>query len=472
LREGARDTTRDLREGARDTAEQAREGSRDLREGSRDAAREVREGARDTTRDLRGESRDFREGTRDATRDLREGARDTARDYREDAQDSRREAREDSRDLREGARDSTRDLREDARDSRESFREERTDLRDDVRRPRQDTGLRDDRTDLRDNERFRDDRSEFRDDRSEFRDDRSEFRDDRSEFREGREDLRDSARSRDSYRESSRSSVRTDTRIDTQNLRPADLGLWFSRSTGQGLVISDVATSGPLGTLISEFGFREGDQIVSVDGYRVARDADFVRYLLADEVLYERVPVVVMRGERRTTLYVEPIRLVEQVQTVQADPLEQFGIILDDRSTDRVLVWRVIPRSPAFYAGIQPGDVITTFHGQRVTSPDAFVQIVERVEPGTIAVEVNRDQRVRQLDVELSQFEGRTAARSALRPEFDDPSIERLSERREDRIEDRREMRFEDGDGYVVPPTRAPAAGPVRRAIFPRLRGR
>jgi predicted metalloprotease with PDZ domain len=136
-----------------------------------------------------------------------------------------------------------------------------------------------------------------------------------------------------------------------------------------------------------------------------------------------------------------------------------------------VLVWRVVPRSPAFYAGIQAGDVITTFHGQRVTGPDAFVQLVERAEPGTIAVEVNRNERVRQLDVELSQLEGRAAARTALRPEFDDPSIERLSERREERIEDRRDMRLE-GGGNVIPSTRVPAAGPVRRALFPRLRGR
>jgi PDZ domain-containing protein len=440
--EGAKDATKtdpfaepaaDAAKGVRDAAGAAREGApdaaRDLKEGTRDATRDLREGAQDAARDAREGARDAREGARDAAGDLREGARDAARD-----------AREGARDVREGARDATRDLREGARDARESFRDERDDLRDDVRRPRQDTDPRDDRS--------------------------REPRDDRS--REPRERT-DSARSRGSFRESSRSSARSETRIRTENLRSADLGFWFGRSTGEGLVISDIATTGPMASLIADFGFRAGDQIVSVDGYRITREADFVRYLLADEVLHERVPVVVMRGGERMTLHVEPIRLVEQVQTVHVDPLEQFGVILDDRSADRVLVWRVVPRSPAFYAGIQPGDVITTFHGQRVTSPDAFAQFVERSEPGMISVEVNRNQRVRQLDLEMPAIEG--AARTALRPEFDDPSIERFSERREERIEDRRDLRF-DGDGYVVPRAAAPAAGPVRRALFPRLRGR
>jgi hypothetical protein len=465
----ARDATRDARDSARGVGEDARDAARDAGDTARGAARDARDTARDTFRGQRDSAldrtRDARESVRDAARDTRE----TFREGQDDALDAARDARESFRDERDSIRDSARDTREDFRDDRDAIGDRRRDVREDFREDRGEA-----RDTARDSgERFRDERSDVGEAREDLRDltrdAREDFRDDRRDLtRDAREDFR-----RDTSRESFRSSSRVDSRFSVENIRPADVGLWFGRSTGDGLIISDVATTGPMASLISRIGFREGDQIVAVDGNRVTRQDDFTRYLFADEVLHERVPVVVMRDDRRQTLYVEPIRLIEQVQVVQHDPLEQFGIILDDRYDDRIVVWRVIQRSPAFYAGIQPGDVITTFHGQRVTSPDRFVQLVQRTDPGMISLEVNRNERVRQLDVDFPEFAGQADRGMALRPEFDDPNVERLSERREDRIEDRREFRQE-GGSYIAPPTYrpAPSTGPVRRALFPRLRGR
>lgn len=441
----------DASKGARDASKGAKSGADDASKGARDATRDAAKGARRASDDTRDAARDRAEDARESARDRLEGARDRADDTRESARDRL----EGARDRREGARDRADDVRESARDRREDLRDSREFSRD-----------------TRDSERDFD--RNVRDDARGSREfSRDTLRGSRESFRDSDRDLRaDTRGTRESSRESFRSSTRGDLSFRAEDIRPADLGLWFGRSTADGLVISDIATSGALASTISQIGFREGDRILSVDGYRVASDTDFIRYLLADEVLYEEVPVVVWRGQRRVTLYAEPSVLVERMQTVNYDPLEQFGVVLDDRYDDRVAIWKVLPRSPAFYAGLRAGDVITTFRGERITSPQAFTRIVERVEPGEVALEVNRNQRVRQIDVDWPQLRTGMSARSALRPEIDDPGIERFSERREERLESRR-MPSDDTGGYVAPRTYAPAApAPVRRGLLPRMRGR
>jgi S1-C subfamily serine protease len=207
--------------------------------------------------------------------------------------------------------------------------------------------------------------------------------------------------------------------------------MWFN-TTADGLIISDVNTTGA----IAKFGFREGDRIVSVNGQRIAREADFTRFLFAEEVRNERVEVVVIRGGREQVILVQPTVFIEEFETVRHDPLEHFGIILDDRFADRIVVWKVVPRSPAFYAGIRSGDVITTFHGRRIASPREFVSVVETVDPGMVAVDVMRNERARRIQVDVPRIEARTA----LRPNID-TGIERRQERREDRRDDRQDRR-------------------------------
>jgi hypothetical protein len=468
----------DASKGARDAGKGAKRGADDASKEARDATRDAAKGARRASDDIRDSARDRAENARESARDRLEGARDRADDTRESARERIEGARDRADDTRESARDRLEGARDRADDARDAARDERDFRRDDFR-----DSARDRREDLRDSREYsRDTRDSERDFDRNMRDDargsrefsRDTLRGSRESFRDTDRDLRaDTRGTRESSRESFRSSTRGDLSFRAEDIRPADLGLWFGRSTADGLVISDIATSGALASTISQIGFREGDRILSVDGYRVASDTDFVRYLLADEVLYEEVPVVVWRGQRRVTLYVEPSVLVERMQTVNYDPLEQFGVVLDDRYDDRVAIWKVLPRSPAFYAGLRAGDVITTFRGERITSPQAFTRIVERVEPGEVALEVNRNQRVRQIDVDWPQLRTGMSARSALRPEIDDPGIERFSERREERLESRR-LPSDDTGGYVAPRTYVPGAAPapVRRGLLPRMRGR
>lgn len=182
------------------------------------------------------------------------------------------------------------------------------------------------------------------------------------------------------------------------NLRGADLGIWFNRSAQNGLIIADIASNAALGRI----GFVEGDRIVSVAGQPIANETDFVRYMLNPSV---RGPmnVVVLRNGQQQTLAVDPIVLQQQLTAVNADPLEDFGIVLDDRFDDRLVVWRVIPRSPAFYSGIRAGDVISTFAGQRVATPSALVQLVSQAQPGLIPIQVTRNGRARTIEVDMAQ---------------------------------------------------------------------
>jgi len=202
--------------------------------------------------------------------------------------------------------------------------------------------------------------------------------------------------------------VRADQSIRTQNsrttaganLRAADLGLWFDRSNRNGLIIADVAANAAL----AQVGFREGDRIVSVAGQPVAAEADFVRFLVNNNVR-GRLNVIVLRDGQQQTLYVDPQVLTSTSTAVSVDPVEQFGIVLDDRFDDRLVVWRVLPRSPAFYAGIRAGDVLTMFANQKISNPKAFVQIVQGTNPGTIPIQVTRNGRARVIEADFPDLQ-------------------------------------------------------------------
>jgi len=181
------------------------------------------------------------------------------------------------------------------------------------------------------------------------------------------------------------------------DIRPPDIGIWFDPAATDSLLIADIATTGP----IAQLGFKEGDRILEVNHVKVNRETDFIKLLFATKQRDGRVEVLLIRKNKEMVIVVEPALLIEHYVAVEHDPLEQLGLVVDDRYADRVLVWKVIPRSPAFYAGIRPGDVITRFGDQRVVERKGFVAMVEKVQPGAVAVEVNRAQRTRPIRIEV-----------------------------------------------------------------------
>ena len=223
-----------------------------------------------------------------------------------------------------------------------------------------------------------------------------------------------------------RSDAQRQTTFRAQDLRAPDIGLWFDRKAREGLVISDIASKGP----ITKLGFKEGDRIVSVNGKRVSREADFIDYLVSTN---RRVDVIVTRDGREETIQVDPALLLEDYGSTEVDPLEQLGIIVDDRYDDRIVVWRVIPRSPAYYAGIRAGDVLATLDSHRLGTRQELEKSVSALNPGEVGVEIRRGDRTREVTVDVPRIETRGERRTALRP-----NVENRVERRNERSDEKR----------------------------------
>lgn len=211
--------------------------------------------------------------------------------------------------------------------------------------------------------------------------------------------------------------------FDPSTARPADIGIWFNRSTDDGLTIRDVSTSGP----IAQLNFREGDRIVSIEGYRVNSEREFMQDLFREDYRDQRVSVVIDRNGTQRTIQVEPSVLIEHTTTVQTDLLETFGLVLDDRHPDQLVVWRVLPRSSAFYAGVRSGDVITAWDNTRMTSKEDLEQALQNASEGEeVNLTIYRGQEPRQIEAEIprlaSSTESTSGRRTSYRPRLDDES--------------------------------------------------
>jgi len=249
---------------------------------------------------------------------------------------------------------------------------------------------------------------------------REQAREKREAAREATDEARDAAKgARRDAREAGREvregarETRRDVREATQNLeslRAADLGLWFGgRGGADGLIIADIAAQGA----IAKVGFQEGDRIISVNDQKVASEAEFMALLRADDIRDQRVKVVVFRGGREQILYITPVVIFREV--VVYDPLWRYGIVIDDRYPDRVVILRVYPRTPAYYAGLRAGDVVVGLRGQRIARVGDFVSAFTNAD-GRIAIQVNRANRMRDLEIDA---DANVETRTTLRPNID-----------------------------------------------------
>jgi C-terminal processing protease CtpA/Prc len=276
----------------------------------------------------------------------------------------------------------------------------------------------------------------------------------------------------------SRIDGRTSAEFRVDDVRPADIGLWFDRGSQDGLVINDIGTG-----VISRWGFREGDRIYSVNGIRVDDDRDFVRTLFDNRWRDQRVNVVIYRHGRPWTVRVYPSQLVTEYITVAYDPLDDYGLILDDRYDDYVVVWRVRPRSPAYYAGLRAGDVITTFDGRRLTGRDDFVRVIGQGGLDSVRLDISRNRQVRRVDLDLSAATtARGDVRTSLRPDLDaesrvDGRVDgRFDGTLDGRLEGRTDEQFDaDDEGRSTLPGRlrggaAAEATALRKSKFPPVR--
>jgi len=375
--------------------------SRDTRRQARDQEQDTRDSSRDATRRGRDELQDTREQSRDAIGEVRDDMRDTSRQARDQFQDSRGQ-RQDNRDRFQRSRNQDRSSRDEDRFAdRDEFRDQG---QRDFSRGQERDQFQSQRQDQREFSRQDDQRDQFRDRRDQFSDQRDQFSDRRESFRDDRSGQQADQRS---TRRVSRASGRT------QISRAADMGLWFNRDTSRGLVISDIGSSGP----ITRFGFREGDQIISVNNTRVSSEPQFIQSLTSPQFQNQRVQVWVWRNGQQVPVWVEPWAFLQTSSSsyAQSDTLEQLGVVLDDRYQSPV-VWKVLPRSPAYYAGIRSNDVIMAWNGQHVSDSQELESLAQDTRESEIPVQLSRNRQLRQVTLETDGSESRTA----FRPDYDE----------------------------------------------------
>jgi membrane-associated protease RseP (regulator of RpoE activity) len=190
-------------------------------------------------------------------------------------------------------------------------------------------------------------------------------------------------------------------------MRAADLGLWLTYPPGTtGLTVSDVADS----SVFAQAGLLEGDRIVLVNGDPVTTEAQFVEVLSSPSLANQSVSITVARGSQRLKLLVPVSQLMQGIAT--RDPLYDAGLLIDDRDPNRLVVLRVFPRTPAYYAGLRTGDVLMTVSGRPIVSLNGFVQALDG---GNVALEVARSGQPRQLTIDIADLPVRTALRPVLR---------------------------------------------------------
>lgn len=235
-------------------------------------------------------------------------------------------------------------------------------------------------------------------------------REGRQDARETRDDLRDAGAPRAEARQEGREN-RQDTRQAIQASRAADFGVWLNARGNQGLIIDDISQNGVFATA----GFRAGDQIVSINGHRLANETQFVQYLTAPDISGP-VQIIILRDGREQTLVIQPTALQQAV--VNYDPFYQYGFVVDDSNPSRLVIMRVYPRTPAYYAGFRQGDIITTLGGQRITSVDMLTQQLTRAN-SALNIGVTRNGQMRDIQLDVAGANTSAEARTALRPNFD-----------------------------------------------------
>jgi len=273
-------------------------------------------------------------------------------------------------------------------------------------------------------------RDQTRDARGTVRDDRAEKRanvvEDRGNARgqviqdrsSGRSDvIQDRAHARDTARDGreevrdARRDIRTARReFRAERVRSGDIGLFLRRGQ-RGPIISSLAQRGAA----TQSGLKEGDEILSVNGKVVTNEREFVDHLFANA--NQPAQVQVNREGEPVTVTLNPKAFADEHMANEPNRLSAMGLLLDDTVPDHVRVQAVVPGSPAFHAGLRPGDRITGFGGQRIQAITDFVRSIASTASGPANMEVNRNNQSRQLDIDVPN-EATDETRTALRPTF------------------------------------------------------
>jgi S1-C subfamily serine protease len=184
---------------------------------------------------------------------------------------------------------------------------------------------------------------------------------------------------------SAQTSANLQTAVAAEKL---NLGLQFGPATARGLTISSIDR----GSFFFTSGLQPADILVSVAGQPVRTFAEFNRFI----ALYpnQRVPLVVLRGGQRETIYITPpateksiiarapAQTLPSVETPSVLSVPLLGVTFDAQFPTAAIVRIVDQGSPADRAGLRPGDMILALDRVHVSTPQDVAQVIRQTQFG------------------------------------------------------------------------------------------
>lgn len=180
----------------------------------------------------------------------------------------------------------------------------------------------------------------------------------------------------------------------------ADLADSLGLGHARGALISEMAKGGPA----EKAGFKDGDVILSVDGFDIEQPSAF-DFRLATKQVGATAEVSYFRdGKQNTTTITleappkadQPVKLSGNtrfsgvtVETISAAVAQDLGLPFDARG---VVVKDVEANSPADDMGLRAGDIILNLNGQDIVDADTFKRIAND-RPRAWRIELQRDGR-------------------------------------------------------------------------------
>lgn len=182
-----------------------------------------------------------------------------------------------------------------------------------------------------------------------------------------------------------------------ERIRARDLGLSLANQQ-PGVTVEQLDPRSPW----AEYGLRDGDRIVQVDGKPVRKEREFIDRLFAEKVRSGRVAVTIVRGQDESRdLVVSPAVLLEAINPGLNDLFHRLGVSLGDRSGNELRVTDVEPQTVAAEGGVRRGDVLVSFDGQEVETAQDLADLVRDAKAGSYVVEVQREATVKKLTLKL-----------------------------------------------------------------------
>jgi regulator of sigma E protease len=211
---------------------------------------------------------------------------------------------------------------------------------------------------------------------------------------------------------------------------------------GFGLMPAMSTTFGSLGDYIADDPFKAGDKLLAVDGQKIRHHWDIP--LVEKALDGQEATITILRDQKEVNLRLQPVLRINEGVFFLKDGTRVSGrimaykegavvlrlpggqekrVLLDDAVwparaeildilglVPRLKISGVIKGSPAFQAGLKPGDIIVEYAGRALPTMKTFVDINRQITEGVTKIVVEREgRRLPPLEIQPIKHRGRIA---------------------------------------------------------------